>query len=210
MSLSDDDAALLVLLALRLKGFADAAVLAQRVGLGEVAVKAELERFRSEGLVLYRQGRLTGWSLTPAGREEGARRLARQLDTLGHRSLVVNCYTEFVELNRDLLAACTAWQMVDATTLNDHSDPAYDGSVIERLANVHARVLPLCADLSVALERFAAYGPLLSTALARLRAGEHDYFTSVRLPSYHTVWFELHEDLMATLGLERGQLERGS
>jgi hypothetical protein len=201
---SDDDAPLLVLLALRLKGFADAPALARRIGLTEQLVRAELERFRSEGLVLYREGRLTGWSLTSAGREEGARRLARQLDTVGHRSLVVNCYTQFVEINRDLLAACTDWQMVDATTLNDHTDPAYDVSVIERLADVHARVTPLCADLSLALERFAAYGPLLSTALYRLRAGEYDYFTSVRLPSYHTVWFELHEDLMATLGLERG------
>jgi hypothetical protein len=24
------------------------------------------------------------------------------------------------------------------------------------------------------------------------------------MDSYHTVWFELHEDLLATLGLERG------
>jgi hypothetical protein len=23
------------------------------------------------------------------------------------------------------------------------------------------------------------------------------------MPSFHTVWFELHEDLLATLGLER-------
>jgi hypothetical protein len=23
------------------------------------------------------------------------------------------------------------------------------------------------------------------------------------VPSFHTVWFELHEDLLATLGLER-------
>jgi hypothetical protein len=23
------------------------------------------------------------------------------------------------------------------------------------------------------------------------------------MPSYHTVWFELHEDLLTTLGLER-------
>jgi hypothetical protein len=24
------------------------------------------------------------------------------------------------------------------------------------------------------------------------------------IPSYHTIWFELHEDLLATLGIERG------
>ncbi len=24
------------------------------------------------------------------------------------------------------------------------------------------------------------------------------------IPSYHTVWFEMHEDLLCTLGIERG------
>jgi hypothetical protein len=33
--------------------------------------------------------------------------------------------------------------------------------------------------------------------------GDHDWFTKPILASYHTVWFELHEDLLATLGLDR-------
>ena len=35
-------------------------------------------------------------------------------------------------------------------------------------------------------------------------AGDTDWFTKPMIPSYHTVWFELHEDLLATLGIERG------
>ena len=36
-----------------------------------------------------------------------------------------------------------------------------------------------------------------------VRCGEGDWFDKPLTDSYHTVWFELHEDLLATLGLER-------
>ena len=35
-------------------------------------------------------------------------------------------------------------------------------------------------------------------------SGDTDWFTKPMLPSYHTVWFEMHEDLLSTLGIERG------
>jgi hypothetical protein len=44
----------------------------------------------------------------------------------------------------------------------------------------------------------------LNAALDRISAGDNDYVSGVRVDSYHTVWFELHEDLLATLGIERG------
>jgi hypothetical protein len=36
-------------------------------------------------------------------------------------------------------------------------------------------------------------------------AGDHDWFTKPMHPSYHSSWFELHEDLLVTLGRERNQ-----
>jgi hypothetical protein len=75
--------------------------------------------------------------------------------------------------------------------------------VITSLAELHAKVAPICADLGAALDRFGGYGPRLSLALERVQAGDLDWFTKPMLPSYHTVWFELHEDLLATLGIER-------
>jgi hypothetical protein len=44
----------------------------------------------------------------------------------------------------------------------------------------------------------------LAHALERTRAGDADWFTKPTIDSYHTVWFELHENLLATLGIERG------
>jgi hypothetical protein len=40
--------------------------------------------------------------------------------------------------------------------------------------------------------------------MEQIRAGDTDWFTKPMIPSYHTVWFEMHEDLLSTLGIERG------
>jgi hypothetical protein len=42
----------------------------------------------------------------------------------------------------------------------------------------------------------------LTDALARARSGALDYETD-STASYHTVWFQLHEDLLATIGIPR-------
>jgi len=39
--------------------------------------------------------------------------------------------------------------------------------------------------------------------LGRVNEGEFEFFTGVKVNSYHNLWFELHEDLLCTLGLER-------
>ena len=71
------------------------------------------------------------------------------------------------------------------------------------LGELDDKVQPICADLGAALERFAAYGGRLAEALGKVRAGDVDWFTKPMIASYHTVWFELHEDLLATLGIDR-------
>jgi len=133
--------------------------------------------------------------------------LAAEVDAVGCRAEVDKGYRRFLDLNRALLEVCTDWQMRDETTLNDHHDAAYDAGVIDRLADIHARVTPIADDLAAHLARYAGYAPRLTAALERLRGGESDYFTRPIIDSYHTVWFELHEDLLATLGLERSKEE---
>jgi hypothetical protein len=39
--------------------------------------------------------------------------------------------------------------------------------------------------------------------LAKIRAGETMWFTRPIIDSYHTVWFELHEELIRAVGLTR-------
>ena len=87
--------------------------------------------------------------------------------------------------------------------INDHTDAAHDRAVIGRLRDIHGAVLPICADLSGVMKRFEPYAPRLQHAIDRVEAGQQEWFTGALIESYHTVWFELHEDLLATLGIAR-------
>jgi hypothetical protein len=87
--------------------------------------------------------------------------------------------------------------------LNDHTDADHDAAVIDRLADIDEVVQEISAGLAALLDRFDGYGRRFGEALARVRAGDHKWFTRPMIESYHTVWFELHEDLLATLGIQR-------
>jgi hypothetical protein len=196
----------LVVHGLRLKGVTEAGPLASVLGIDEARTAQLLEEVAAEGLARYRDGRFSGYSLTPEGRHALAALLAQELDAAGLRGAVEVCYERFRDLNPELLEICTRWQLreVDGEpVINDHADAAHDAAAIEQLVDLHHRSEPLLADLADLLDRFARYGPALRGALARLQAGDLDAFTKPVVPSYHTVWFELHEDLLATLGIDR-------
>jgi len=114
-------------------------------------------------------------------------------------------YESFEPLNREVLQVCTDWQVRPGGAPNDHGDTAYDWSVIDRLTAVDERAGPLLRRLSGAVARFAPYRARLRSARRRVEDGEHDWLTSPRIDSYHTVWMELHEELLVALGRERGR-----
>jgi hypothetical protein len=108
-------------------------------------------------------------------------------------------------LNPELLDLCTAWQLrsIDGVMIaNDHSDPSYDARVLDRFAEFDQRAAVVGAELSSALPRFGRYRARLTEALDRATAGELAYVAD-STASYHVVWAELHEDLLATLGIPR-------
>jgi DNA-binding MarR family transcriptional regulator len=198
------DTRLLVLHGLRLKGFAEVDPLTELLGLPKDDVVKHLDELQDEGLVVHREGRLTGWQLTPNGRVEQERLLAEELDEAGVRDEVANAYRQFLALNGELLEVCTAWQM-RGDAINDHADHAYDSGVIDRLHDLHVQVGPILAELEATLDRYDGYRGRLDDALNKLRRGSTEWFTKPLIDSYHTVWFQLHEDLLNTLGIERSQ-----
>ena len=208
------DARLLVLHALRLKGVAGTDVAAAAVDLDPARVGAELDDLAAKGLVVRREGLLTGWQLTAAGRAEHERLLARELDAAGARATAEGAYRRFRTLNPGVLDACSRWQVKEVAgrlVRNDHADAAYDEKVLNDLDDALADgAVPLFERLPGALARFGRYGPQLAAALDRARAGDGDYVTKPVLASFHTVWFELHEDLLATLGLDRSSEPSGA
>lgn len=186
-------------------GFTTTARLSEATGLAEPDVESELIDLAVAGLVTNVPGSFGAWGPTEAGRAADAERISAELEEAGARAAVAAAYDDFMVLNPALLDLCTAWQMrsVDGVSVpNDHTDRAYDARVLSRLADLNERAGAVCADLSTVLLRFRCYHPRLTEALARARAGELDY-VATNTSSYHTVWFQLHEDLLVTLGLPR-------
>lgn len=201
-----DDGRLLALLGLRLKGFAPADAVAEVVGAPAAEIAGALDGAVEAGLVRFNEARSV-YLLDPAtGRPEGERLLAAQIDAAGVRDQVTAGYQSFLELNGLMLQLCTDWQVradLSEQTLNDHSDEDYDEAVMARLVDLDGQLRTVLATLSAALGRYSTYGPRFGEALNRLLGGEIEYFTKPIIPSYHTVWFELHEDLLASLGIDR-------
>jgi hypothetical protein len=198
------DERFLVLHGLRMRGFGEPGPIAAVVGLDEDVVADHLAKLQAEDLVLRRDGRLAGWALKPLGREEQERLAQLDLAAAGAGAVVRESYERFLAVNADLLGVCTDWQVRDGVP-NDHADAGYDAAVIGRLRAIDDAIRPVVADLAEALDRYGHYAPRFAAALARLEAGELEWFTKPLIDSYHTVWFELHEDLLSTLGLERSK-----
>jgi hypothetical protein len=204
------DRQLRVVTCVRLKGFADVAPIVEATGLPASDVEAVLADLGGRQLALHREGRVTGWTLTPPGRALHAELVAAELAEAGCGAAIESVYQDFLGLNPRLLATASAWQLRDEggqAVVNDHTDPAHDARVLADLQALHADALPLVAGLGDLLARFERYGPRLSAAVERIEAGDQDWFTKPLIDSYHTVWFELHEDLLSTLGKERASEE---
>ena len=205
--MSDVDVSrMLALLGLRLKGFAAADAVAEVVGADVAVITEALDSACADGLVRFNEARSV-YLLDPAtGRPMGEQLLAAQLDAAGARPAVDAAYRSFLGLNGPMLQLCTDWQVRSDTaeqTLNDHSDDDYDQAVLSRLVDLDGQLRSVLAALGGTLDRYQAYAPRFRSALDRLLSGELEYFTKPIIASYHTVWFELHEDLLATLGIDR-------
>lgn len=199
---------LLVLHAVRITGFADTAAIARRFELDRADVDEHLLDAEARGWTTHTAFDGTaGWSLTGRGRAENERQLAVELTRTDRAGEVRDVYSAFVPLNAILLHACTDWQLKpahrDRLAPNDHTDPTWDANVLRALADVDEGLFPLAARLAGLLTRYRGYDTRFATALARARAGEREWVDRTDIDSCHRVWFELHEDLIATLGIDR-------
>ena len=199
---------LLTLHAVRVTGMTDAFAIAHRTGLAREVVEDLLLDDEARGWVQrVAFADLAGWSLTETGRLEGERRLADELDRTGARPAVERVHDTFARLNERFLLTLTRWQIRpqswDRLAANDHDDPVWDGRVLDELASYRRRLGPLCAELTAALERFAGYDERYAAALTRAEAGQLRWVDGTGVDSCHTVWIQLHEDLLSTLGIDR-------
>jgi hypothetical protein len=118
-------------------------------------------------------------------------------------STLRTAYERFLPLNRELLQVCNDWQVRAGNVVNDHLDVEYDWAVIDRLRALHERASPVTRSMATTITRFSQHRERLRAAVRQVEAGATEWFTSPRIDSYHTVWMQLHEDLLLALGVER-------
>jgi len=193
-----------VLRAVLIKGFVLPPSLAAATLSTPDEMAAALDRLVADGLAdmgagqfrLSADGKAMARELIAADREAwGADRAAAALDA-------------FLALDHRMKETVTAWQMreVDgAQVLNDHADPAYDARVLGMLAAVHVDADGWLAPLAERLPRLATYRARLQRAADLVAGGDNRYIASPRpdVDSYHSAWFELHEDLILLAGRSR-------
>jgi hypothetical protein len=191
-----------ILMALRVQGLSTPHRAAIAAGCPDEAATSALAALTERELCAERGAR--GFALTPKGVEQLSKLLASE--GLHGNETLTECYERFLGLNKRVLRISSDWQLrrdggVEAP--NDHSDPHYDSNVIDRLADLHDSARKCLDGVAVCAPRYAPYVQRLDSCVVRLRAGDHAAFTAPLAESYHTVWFELHQDLLLTLGLER-------
>jgi hypothetical protein len=187
-----------VLQALRLKGRATSDELANATGLPDISVKHSVAALLAAGEVREMRG---GYTLLPPARDRLKALLAQERAAVDTRA-VAELYEQFTCVNDDFKALAADWQTRDGEP-NDHREAVYDESVLERLPRIHARVRPIADRLGGLVPRMAPYCDRLAAALARVQSGESEWLLKPLIDSYHTVWFELHEELIALAGLTR-------
>ncbi len=120
--------------------------------------------------------------------------------------VIEDVYEAFLPINDQVKQIVTDWQLreVDgAMVLNDHEDACLRCPRHRPAARARRRRRRGLARLSSALPRFEGYARRLQRALEAINAGDHTMVAAPIKDSYHTVWFELHEELIVLSGRQR-------
>jgi hypothetical protein len=188
---------LTVLQAVRLKGRVSLADLAATLGKDTDDLVTTVDRLAQSGLLIDGNA----LRLSPDGRVRLDELLATERQHIDKAALAA-AYADFRAVNPEFKALVTDWQLRNGQP-NTHEDTGYDAAVLARLDNVHHRVAPIVATAAAQLPRLSRYSTRLQAALDKVHAGETAWVSRPLTDSYHTVWFELHEELILAVGLTR-------
>lgn len=142
------------------------------------------------------------YSVTAAGRDRLTDLLGKERTRID-QSRILDLYKSFDVYNTELKQIITNWQLTDGLTPNSHEDKQYDAAVILRLEDLHATSLPLLGEFVELVPRLHPYIVRLDAALTRIHAGDHRWLAGPLIDSFHTVWFEFHEELIGLAGRTR-------
>lgn len=191
-----------IVMALRLKGIATSDHIAEVTGKDQKAVNDVLDSLISDS---YAEETPRGLRLLPEGKEWLDHLLEDERQTIDHEQME-SIYEDFCSHNDSFKQLVTDWQVKEIDgeqQLNDHTDAGYDEEIITRLENLDAIVKPVFTAAAQQAPRLTRYIERFSNALTELQAGDHTYLAAPLKDSYHTVWFEMHEELILLCGRNR-------
>jgi len=193
---------LLTLHAVRLLGFTDTAPAARRFGQQPDDVERLLIEAGAQGWAVRSSFAGTrGWSLTMAGRTENERLLTEELENAGGFAVVTGVLADFARVNAHVVAACSKLQL-EWLAAGQGPDTGVDQATHQTFAQAMAASQELETRLTTVLARFSGYAERLQYALEKA-ALDPAWLTATDVDSFHRIWFELHEDLIATLSIRR-------
>jgi hypothetical protein len=176
--------------ALRIKG---AATFEDVARIGDLkSAELVLAPFETAGLLTrLTAGDMVYLALTNDGRQAVADAMLERVGSQARAELGRAYDTRFLPVNLRLKRLCADWQ----------SDQRFEH--VETAVEVHQEVSIFLGEAAWIDERFAVYERRLEAAMDRFQSGEHEALAAPVGESYHNVWFELHEDLILTLGRSR-------
>ena len=149
------------------------------------------------------QSTARGVALSVEGREWVAARLAEERDAIDTAALETS-YGAFMTLNHRFKELVSNWQL---SSMDGHSDEDW-ATLVEAVGELHAGLVPVLEQTAGQLARLGGYRGRFDRALAEMRGGDTSMLASPMKESYHTVWFEYHEELIELGGRDRGADER--
>lgn len=194
-----------ILVAMLVRGPVLREVLARDSGLPRPCAEAALADLTRRGLLVAPGPAGGRVQLSVTGREAAIAAVEREGARLAAR--LSPRYAAFARLDRDVKDAITRWQvrlLGGVPVANDHRDGAYDRAVLAELRALCDAAVAWLVPLAALRTRYLRYGERLSSGAARAAAGEGEWVCGLGVDSVHSVWWQLHGELLLLLGRSRG------
>lgn len=194
-----------VMRALGLLGFATC----ERIGVSLVAPADHVQRVIDALPPGHVNRTPRGLQVAPDGRVWLQAQLEAERNGADHAA-VVRLYADFMMFDDRFKRLVATWQIRQVEgreVVNDHADAAYDAAVRARLAAFHTEATPALGAICTVVPRLQTYRARLAHAAAAVAAGDGSMIASPLKDSFHTVWFELHEELIHLSGRSRAAEE---
>ena len=140
-----------------------------------------------------------GIMVTPDGRAWLLEQMEQERDGVD-AAAVLALYRRFNELNGAFKDGISGWQTApDPETARP--------LLLDTISTIHSDLISLIGEVATQLPRLGAFAAHFEVALNAIRDGDDSMIASPLKDSYHTSWFEFHEELIALANLDRATEE---